>query len=71
MWHGERYVILFDGDFNAYKYEFSVDEKPVVITWGSPCDLLGDYLYIKQGNEVKKTNLSNGFDNLQWEIFQI
>ena len=71
VWHGEQYAILFDGDWTACKYEFSVDEKPVGIGWGCPCDRLGDYLYIKQGDEIKKTNLSNGFSNLQWEIFQI
>ena len=71
VWHGDRYAFLFDGDMTTYKYEFNIDEKPVGIGWGCPCDLLGDYLYVKQGDEIKKTNLSNGFDNLQWEIFQI
>lgn len=73
VWHGEQYAILFDGEWNAYKYEFSVDEKPVGIGCGCPCDRLGDYLYMKRerGEKIMKTNLSNGFDNLQWEIFQV
>lgn len=34
--------------------------------------LLGDYLYRHYGGEEwQKTNISNGWDNLQWEIFQM
>lgn len=33
--------------------------------------LLGDYLYRMYSNGWQKTNISNGWDNLQWEIFQM
>ena len=33
--------------------------------------LLGDYLYCSNSEGWQKTNISNGLDNLQWEIFQM
>lgn len=33
--------------------------------------LLGDYLYRMYSNGWQKTNISNGLDDLQWEIFQM
>lgn len=33
--------------------------------------LLGDYLYRSNSEGWQKTNISNGLDNLQWEIFQM
>lgn len=66
--HRDRYALFFT-DNTLQKYDFETGEKNP-ITWCELCDTLGDYLFIKDGDEFKKANISNGFDNLQWEIVQ-
>lgn len=67
--------IVGDGEFGLERFDYAtMDTK-----WLSENDevadeyfLLGNYLYRHYyGGDWQKTNISNGWDNLQWEIFQM
>lgn len=63
-----------DGDSDLVKYNCLTGKKSYPTEGDEDADayiLLGDYLYRHYSDGWQKTNISNGLDNLQWEIFQM
>lgn len=62
---GETCLQKYDLRTQEEAFPFEGDED------ASAYILLGDYLYRSNSEGWQKTNISNGWDNLQWEIFQM
>lgn len=59
----------FFRNMELIKYDFATGEAHVIESNASSYILVGDYLYKNVGSEWWKTNISNGVENLQWEVF--
>lgn len=66
---------LYTGrDNDLIKYSWTTGKETYPLADDEDADayiLLGDYLYRHYSDGWQKTNISNGWDNLQWEIFQM
>lgn len=51
------------------KYDFATREAHMIEDNASSYILVGDYFYKQVGSEWWKTNISNGVEGLQWEVF--
>lgn len=70
--HFTKDELFSDGCFARYDLE----KAPLFATYfendkGRDFVLLGDYIYLLKGGTWQKANVSQGWDNLQWEIVQL
>lgn len=63
-----------DRNNNLIKYSWTTGKETYPLADDEDADayiLLGDYLYCHYSDGWQKTNISSGWDNLQWEIFRM
>lgn len=72
---GYLYTEKVNTDLYLVKYDFSKEKETYPTESDEDADayiLLGDYLYrFYSGEGWQKTNISNSWDDLQWEIFEM
>lgn len=71
---GYLYTIELRGETCLEKHDLRTKEEMFPFEGDEDASayiLLGDYLYRSNSNGWQKTNISNGWENLQWEIFRM
>lgn len=69
FYRNDKYIFSFH-DHILWAYDFNGELKVADKSAGS-YNLIGDYLYKHSSSGWYKTNIAEGIDNLQWEVFNI